>query len=125
MQQVYYLEKGWSTKLKNIGRYNTFVNARQSLRWTTACNLKVYDREVGTFHGVVTQRFIMDDENVFNNAVVVENRQTGEAYYVRTFKQPDPDNVGSIVELSYKNNDKGKSVLHMHMLSTSGRKKDN
>ncbi len=121
---VYYLEKKWALKLKNIGRYNTFVNARRALRWTSACNLKVYDRETGPFRGVVTQRFVMDDENVFNNAIVVENRATGEAYYVRTFKQSDPDIVGSVIELSYRTNEKGKTVLHLHRMGSSGRKKN-
>lgn len=115
---LYYLERNWKNKLKNIGRYNTFVEARRKLRWTTACNLKVFDRDAGNFKGVVTQRFIMDDENVFNNAIVVENRQTGEAYYVRTHSQPDEEIIGSAVELSYKNNSKGRNVLHLRVMNS-------
>lgn len=119
---VFWLEHNWATKLRNIGRYNTFVEARAKLRWTTAANLKVFDRDCGTFRGVVTQRFIMDDENVFNNAVVVENRLTGEAYYVRTHSQPSADMIGSTVELSYRANDKGRNILHMSMLGETKKK---
>ena len=113
---LYYLEKGWSQKLKNIGRYNTFVDARAKLRWTSAANLKVFDRSCGSFKGIVTQRFVMDDENVFNNAIVVENRNTGEAYYVRTHKQADADIIGQAVELDYRVNDKGRNVLHLMVM---------
>ena len=113
---LYYLERNWSTKLRNIGRYNTFIDARAKLRWTTAANLKVFDRDCGSFRGIVTQRFVMNDENVFNNALVVENRSTGEAYYVRTHRQADADIIGSAVELSYRTNEKGRNVLHLKMM---------
>lgn len=113
---LYYLEKNWDTKLRSIGRYNTFLDARSKLRWTTASNLKVFDRSCGPFRGIVTQRFVMDDENVFNNAIVVENHSTGEAYYVRTHKQVDAGIIGSAVELGYRTNDDGRNVLHLKLL---------
>lgn len=105
---IFYLEKGWKEKLKNIGRYNTFLSARSALRYTTACNLERYTMETGSVKGIITQRFVMDDEGIWNNAIVIENRKLNKAWYVPLSMKPDEALLGTAVECSLEKSQNGK-----------------
>lgn len=80
---LYWLEIGWARKLRSIGRYNTFLDARKTLCYTSASNLQQYTNDAGAITGVITKQITMDDENVWNNAIVIEDKENGILYLIR------------------------------------------
>lgn len=105
---LYYLETGWANKLRSIGRYNTFLDARKTLRYTSAGNLQQYTGDVGTITGVITRRITMDDENVWNNAIVIEDRENSKAWYIPLSKALDERYLGAAVECNATKGQNGK-----------------
>lgn len=94
----YYLEWRWASKLKTIGRYNAFLKARNALRYSSASNLTQYEKETGLINGVVTQRFVQDDDESWNNAIVIENKLSGKAWFLPLRIPTDKSILGSVVE---------------------------
>lgn len=105
---VYYLEKGWKEKLKAIGRYNTYLDARRKMKVIPSYNLELYNPEMGEISGFVSQIYNMDDEYVFNNAVVIENKTLNKAWYIPTRIKIDSECIGKFISVKAKKNQKGK-----------------
>ena len=105
---VYYLEKNWQEKLRYIGRYTTYLEARKKLRWTPYYNLEMYSGETGQIEGIVTQVHNMDDEGVWNNAVIIENKRLGRAWYVPTRIKLSDEEIGKFISVRAEKNQKGK-----------------
>ncbi|WP_149554520.1 relaxase/mobilization nuclease domain-containing protein [Treponema pectinovorum] len=105
---VYYLEKGWKEKLRAIGRYNTYLDARNKLRFTPFYNLELYEAEHGEVSGFVSRIYNMDDEGIWNNAVVIENRKLNKAWYVPTRIKLKEDDIGKFISVKTEKNQKGK-----------------
>lgn len=105
---VYYLEKGWQDKLRAVGRYNTYLDARNKLKYVERQNLIIYTGDIGKVEGVITNVYNMDDESVWNNAVVIENRGENKAWYVPTRIKVKPDDLGKFITVSAQKNQKGK-----------------
>lgn len=91
---VFYLVKNWAASLKSAKNFNSFLKARTNLVYTSANNLEQYRRDTGEITGVITQRFIMNNEDNWNNAIVIENKQTGQAYYVPIGFEPEQKLIG-------------------------------
>ena len=108
MPKKYFLEKGWKEKLKAIGRYNTYLNARNELRWTPFYNLELYDGSMGMIEGIVSKIYNMDYEGVMNNAVVIENKKLNKAWYVPTRIKLKDDDIGHYITVKAEKNAKGK-----------------
>lgn len=104
----YYLEKGWKEKLKAVGRYNTYLDARKKLTYMPGYKLEIYDGSMGKINGVITQIYNMDDENIWNNAVVIENRAEDRAWYVPLRTKLKNDDVGKFITVKAEMNKKGK-----------------
>lgn len=104
---VFYLEKDWAKKLRTAGRYNTFLTARASLRYTSACNLEQYTPEAGTVDGVVTQTFVTNDDDVWTNGIVIENKASGRAFFLPLWKRPAEGIKGKMVRITNSKNQKG------------------
>lgn len=115
--RVYYLEKDWKEKLRAIGRYNTFLDARSRLRFTPLHNLELYTGETGAIEGVVSKVYNMNDEDVWNNAVVVENRKLNKAWYVPTRIKLKDEDVGKFISVKAERNQKGKMRPLLTILS--------
>jgi len=104
----YYLEKNWKDKLKIIGRYNTYLEARTSLRWTPFYNLEQYSGHMGEIEGIVSKIYNMDYEGVTNNAIVIENKKLNKAWYVPTRIKLNPEDLGKYISVKSEKNAKGK-----------------
>ncbi len=76
------LEHNWAETLKAMGRYNTFLSVRHDLAVTQGYNLSLYTDTTGPITGTVKKIINMDDEAVWNNAIIVENKQLQKAWYV-------------------------------------------
>ena len=87
----YRLEKRWQ------GRYNTFLKARAELRFTEKEDLRLYSGKNGAADGIVTKLIRMDDEDNWNNAVVIENRALHCAWYIPVRYEADKELLGKQV----------------------------
>lgn len=129
---VYYLENNWEDKLKSIGRYNTFLEARQKLVYTDINNLQQYTYQDGKIEGEITQRYFMDDETIWNNAIVVENKKLNKSWYIPLRIKPDEETLrlkngekvlGSKVVIELKENQKGKLHPNINIIKTGRNEK--
>lgn len=118
---LYWLETGWANKLRSMGRYNTFIDARKTLCYTTAANLLQYTSDIGPITGVITRRITMDDENVWNNAIVIEDKKNDKAWYVPLSKAMDEKYMGATIECNVA---KGQSGQLRPVIRIIGGKKD-
>lgn len=105
---VYYLEKDWDKKLKSIGRYNSFLNARSNLLFTTPGELEQYTPELGKIEGVVSKIYLMDDEKVWTNALVMENPKTKKAYYIPLRYAPSTSLLNKLISVECTKKQSGK-----------------
>ena len=119
---LYYLEKSWKNKLRAIGRYNSFLDARNKLSLVNPVKLEQYTSETGPIMGIVTQRYVMDDEGVWKNAIVIENKKEDKAWFVPLFYQPDPSLEGAAVSLNLIKNQKGLLVPKITILNAPRQK---
>lgn len=104
---MFYLEKDWAEKLRTVGRYNTFLTARASLTYTSACNLEQYTPEAGTVEGVVTHTFVTNDDDVWTNGIVIENKASGKSFFLPLYKRPMEGIKGKMVRITSAKNQKG------------------
>ena len=84
----YKLSPTWEDDLRANGRYNAFLQARTTLKYTDQANLKLYSGEMGMITGKVTKIFRTDDDASDNHAVIIEALD-GKAYFVPLFKKPE------------------------------------
>jgi hypothetical protein len=106
-KQRFYLEKNWKSKLKTLGRYNSFLDARRSLIFSSGYNLEQYTGSSGVIEGRVTKLYRMNDEDSWNHAILVENKKERRAWYVPVYFEPDDRLAGATVRLSTDINQKG------------------
>lgn len=104
----YDIEKDFDEKLKAMARYNGFRRAMQELKHTNSKNLRLYSGESGTVDGEVTYLFRKsENEDLWTNAMVVENAVDGKAYYVPLWFEPKQEYLHRFVTLTAKKNNKG------------------
>ena len=108
--KTFLMEKGWRKKLKAMGRYNSFLDARNSLRSVSNTELDLYSKETGPIEGVVTKLYRMNDEDSWNHAVLVENRRLNKAWYVRLHFEPDQSLLDSRIKCGFMFNKHGNLV---------------
>lgn len=102
------VEESFDEKLAAMSRYNGFRKAMQELRYTKAGNLSIYSGQSGTIDGEVTYLFRKsDNEDLWTNAMVVENAADGKAYYVPLWFEPRQEYLRRFVTLTARRNDKG------------------
>jgi hypothetical protein len=106
-ETTFLMEKGWKKKLKAMGRYNSFLDARNSLRSVSNTELDLYSKETGPVEGVITKLYRMNDEDSWNHAALVENRKLNKAWYVRLQFEPDQSLLNSRVKCGFKFNGSG------------------
>lgn len=116
----YLLEDGWEDTLRALGRYNTFLEARKFLSEKENTKLELYHG--GLIQGRIKKVYTMNAESVWNNALVVENPVTRQAWYVPLFKPASMKFFGADVEIYQDPERKGKqnptiTVLKDRMLN--------
>ena len=84
----YRLKRDWEENLKANGRYNAFLKARDTLKYTPPSLLKVYSGAAGEISGKVTKIYKLEEDASDNHAVVLESLD-GRAYFVPLFKKPE------------------------------------
>jgi hypothetical protein len=85
----YVLKNGWQEDLRNNGRYNVFLKAREELKYTSHPSLmKIYSGRDGLVTGKVTKIYRTDDDASDNHAVILEGLD-GKAYFIPLLKMPE------------------------------------
>lgn len=79
----FYIKKDFEERLKNYGKYNTFREAQSLVKNGEA--MKLYLSEMGEIKGTIRKVYSMNDEDIWNNAMVIENEKTGESFFVPSF----------------------------------------
>ena len=110
MKTTFLMEKGWKKKLKAMGRYNSFLDARNSLLSVSNTELDLFSKETGPIEGIVTKLYRMNDEDSWNHAALVENKKLNKAWYVRLHFEPDQSLLNSYVKCGFKFNGSGNLV---------------
>ena len=62
---------------------------------------------MGQVEGVVSQVYNMDDENIWNNAIVIENKKLNKAWYVPTRIKLKDEDLGKFITVKAEKNQKG------------------
>jgi hypothetical protein len=102
----FYLERNWKSKLKTLGRYNSYLDARRSLVFSSDYNLEQYTGSE-VIEGKITKLYRMNDEDSWNHALLVENKKERRAWYVPLYFEPDDRFMGSTVRISAQKNENG------------------
>ena len=63
---------------------------------------------MGEISGIVTNVYNMNDEDVWNNAVVIENKKENKAWYIPTRIKLNEEDVGKFISVKAERNQKGK-----------------
>ncbi len=117
---LYKLEKRWDKSLTAAGRYNSFLTVREDLKWSSAHNLHLYTDTTGAISGTVRKVSVMDDEGVWNNSIVVENKELKKAWYVPLYNPPRKKLEGKEVTVEMTHNSKGLLVPVITAVDTAG-----
>jgi hypothetical protein len=103
----YLLQKKWDSALREVGRYNSYLTVRDELLWTMPGNMDLYTDSTGPVSGTVRKIILMNDEDIWNNAIVVENKEQHKAWYIPMFKPPKKQLDGKNITVSMTHNSRG------------------
>ena len=103
---VFTLEKNWDNTLKTVGRYNSFLKAREELKFTMPTDLELF--QTGKITGTVRKIYSLNDEFENDNAIVIEDEKTKRAYFVPLFKPISTKNEGKNCTVKMEMNSKGR-----------------
>lgn len=103
--EQYYMQKDWQETLRTSGRYNTFGKARYDYKFYNR-ELKLYTERAGKIAGTVSRYYNMNDEDIWNNAIIVNDKDGKTAWYVPLYKEGDKY-FNSDIELNMSTNQKG------------------
>ena len=101
----YIFEKDWIDTLKNVGRYNVYLDARNELHYTSKYDFTLFHAEEKNVSGIVTKVYRMQEDSDAN-AVVVESID-GKAYFIPLY-QKAPVKQGETVTVEVVRNQKGR-----------------
>ena len=101
----YILDKIWDEILVNTGRYNSFLEAREDLKFTDKANLELFSGS-GKIKGKITKLYCMNEEWQHNNGLLVEDGK-GKAWFVPLFNPPSVKLAGKSVIIENVANSKG------------------
>jgi hypothetical protein len=118
----YFLEKDWSDTMKNTGKYNTYYVCKHDYKFKDR-ELLLYTDDVGKIKGNVSRYYNMNDEDIWNNAIVVDDVDGKTSWYVPLYKEHD-QLFEKDIELSMSKNQKGLLVPDVKVLSAVPKKAD-
>lgn len=104
----YVFQDNWEESLRAAGRYNSYLQSAEELKWTVPKDYSLYDNE-DEITGEIRKVYSMNDEDIWNNAVVIENRELRKAWYVPLFNPADKfsHHIGEEVRIKKIKNSKG------------------
>lgn len=85
VRNTYFLKSDWYESLKTMGRYNVFLSIKKDYVFTNQPT-KIYTNDE-TISGRVLKIFNMDDEQIWQNGIVLETDKA--VYYVPSFYKVD------------------------------------
>ena len=85
LRNTYFLKSDWYESLKTMGRYNVFLSIKNDYAFTNKPT-KIYTNDE-TISGRVLKIFNMDDEQIWQNGIVLETDKA--VYYVPSFYKVD------------------------------------
>lgn len=118
---LFRLEKDWSEKVHSAGRYSSYLKARNELLFTHGVDLKIFGNGNEIAGGIITKLYKMNYEESWDNAVVIENRETKKAWFVPVYNEPDDRLLGA--EVSCSKSEKGgkmRPVVHVEKWNEIG-----
>ena len=84
----YIMRKNWDKDLKANSKYNTFLRAREELKFTEPSQLQVYaGKEGSAITGKVTKIYRTDGDASNNHAVILESLD-GKAHFIPLLNEP-------------------------------------
>lgn len=107
----YYIKKNFEELLRTYGRYNTLRDAEKYVKNNS--EIKIYKKEMGEIKGTIRHVYSMNDEDVWNNGVVLENENTGEFFFVPSFdpvRNKEGDNIKIVNRLESTDDGRRKEV---------------
>lgn len=116
---IFNLEKDWSEKLHSAGRYSSYLKARNELLFTHGTDLKIFGNDGESATGIITKIYKMNYEESWDNAVVIENKETKQAWFVPVYNEPNDKLLGA--EVSCRKSEKGgkmRPVVHVEKWKT-------
>jgi hypothetical protein len=111
-ENAYELEGNWKETLKTIGRYNTFLHEKQKT-W----DLEFFNASSGRITGKVVNIISMNDEDVWNNAVVVRNGALGKTWYVPLYNPADEKLLGKDAGIAVRQGKNGRPFTQIQELN--------
>ena len=102
----YCMRTGWQERLHDIGRYNTLRDSYRYLE-DSLSSLAVL-KDAGTISGTVRHVYRMDDEEVWNNAVVIEDVRHHRAWYVPLLRPVSSRLEGQDISVTLTKDGKGR-----------------
>lgn len=111
---LFNLEKDWSEKLHSAGRYSSYLKARNELLFTHGVDLQIFGNDNEVAAGIITKLYKMNYEESWDNAVVIENKDTKKAWFVPVYNEPSEKLLGA--EVSCSKSEKGgrmRPVVHV------------
>ncbi|MBO8457032.1 MAG: relaxase/mobilization nuclease domain-containing protein [Spirochaetes bacterium] len=111
---IFDLEKNWEEKLRSLGRYSSYLKARNDLLFTSNVELKVFKGENGeSAKGIITKIYKMNYEESWDNAIVVENKAENKSWFIPVHKEPNSRLLGAEVNCYKRDNGKFNTVIHV------------
>lgn len=109
----FYLEKGWNEKLKSAGRYSSFLKARQELLFTSSGDLELFTKESKLAAGTITKLYKMNYEESWDNALVLENRDSKRAWFIPLFNEPNEKLLNANAIVFFEEGKGNRSKIHI------------
>lgn len=115
----FFLKKGWDESLRNVGRYNMYLDAQRHV--SPLADFRLYTPDAGAVSGRVRRVYRMNGEDVWTNAVVIEDEGGGRAFYVPLyFAAPKNIRDGMEINVNCRYNQKGRLVVDIGEAKKSG-----
>lgn len=108
----YFLKSNFEERLRIYGRYNIFRDAERYV--PSGADLKMYKAEMGEITGKILHVYSMNDEDVWNNGVVMQNEKDGNYFFVPSYNpvnKKDGDRITVMQEKSDGGRKKDKTVF--------------
>lgn len=102
----YYIKKDMKRDLAAWGRYKQYKHAKNL--FAVNREYELYQGEAGKIRGIVKKIYNMNDEDVWTNAMVVEDPVTKKVWFVPLLRPVSESHEGEEVSVAVKENAKGK-----------------
>lgn len=104
-EKKYVFEHNWQETLRNQGRYNVYLGAREKLRYTSKYDFKLFTSEDKIKRGIITRVYRMQEDSDANAAVM--EGIDGKAYFIPLYKKASV-RYGDMVSVEALPNQKGR-----------------